>query len=206
MILVIDNFDSFTYNLVQYVGQIRPDIVVRRNDAISLDEIAALAPDGIMMSPGPCSPGQSGICLDIIGAALRPDTPLSKQGKRIPVFGVCLGHQAIAEVAGGTVRQAHRIMHGKTSMVDHDGSGLLKGIPSPFRVNRYHSLVLARDTVPNGFVVTARSLDDDEIMGLRHETYPIEGVQFHPESILTDHGFQIIQNYADQVAATFARP
>jgi len=189
MILVVDNYDSFTYNLVQYLGQAGEDVVVRRNDEIGLDEIRALNPDGLMLSPGPCTPKESGICLDILRAALADELTM-------PIFGVCLGHQAIGEISGGIVRQARNIMHGKASLVEHDGKGLFEGMPNPFSAIRYHSLVVDSSTVPPGFIVTARSLDDNEIMGLRHESKPIEGVQFHPESILTQDGFRIVENFA----------
>ena len=189
MILVVDNYDSFTYNLVQYLGQAGEDVVVRRNDEIGLEEIRALNPDGLMLSPGPCTPKESGICLDILRAALADELTM-------PIFGVCLGHQAIGEISGGIVRQARNIMHGKASLVEHDGKGLFEGMPNPFSAIRYHSLVVDSSTVPPGFMVTARSLDDNEIMGLRHESKPIEGVQFHPESILTQDGFRIVENFA----------
>jgi anthranilate synthase/aminodeoxychorismate synthase-like glutamine amidotransferase len=196
MILVIDNYDSFTFNLVQYMGQCKVDIVVRRNDEIVLDEIRELKPDGIMLSPGPCTPKESGVCLNILAAALSPDPgPFG-----VPLFGVCLGHQAIGEVAGGEVRQARNIMHGKASMVSHDGKGLFEGMPNPFSAIRYHSLIVTADSIPKGFAITARSTDDNEVMGLRHETLPIEGVQFHPESVLTQDGFRIVENYVRQVA------
>ncbi|MBC8064795.1 MAG: aminodeoxychorismate/anthranilate synthase component II, partial [Chlorobia bacterium] len=146
-------------------------------------------------SPGPCTPDQSGVCLDILRWALLAEGP------KIPIFGVCLGHQAIGEVAGGTVRQARNIMHGKASMVSHDGKGLFEGMPNPFSAIRYHSLIVTRDSVPPGFLVTATSNDDGEIMGLRHESLPIEGVQFHPESVLTEDGFRIVQNFVDRVEA-----
>lgn len=188
MILVVDNYDSFTYNLVQYLGQAGAEVVVRRNDEIGLAEIHDLNPAGLMLSPGPCTPRESGICLRILEAALADELTM-------PIFGVCLGHQAIGEIAGGTVRQARNIMHGKASPVEHDGKGLFEGMPNPFSAIRYHSLVVQRDTVPTGFFVTAKSLDDDEIMGLRHVSKPIEGVQFHPESILTQDGFRIVENF-----------
>lgn len=196
MILVIDNFDSFTYNLVQYVGLCGADVVVKRNNEITLDEIVALAPEGIMLSPGPCTPSHAGVCLDVLRTALNEGAPDALQ---IPIFGVCLGHQAMAEVAGATVRQARNIMHGKASMVSHDGKGLFEGMPNPFRAIRYHSLVVTHDSVPPGFLVTATADDDGEIMGLRHESKPIEGVQFHPESILTEDGIKIVQNFVDRV-------
>lgn len=193
MLLVIDNYDSFTYNLVQYLGQCGAEAVVRRNDRITLDEIRTLAPTGIMLSPGPCTPKRSGVCLDILRAAL--DRQLLREGRPIPVFGVCLGHQAAADVAGGIVRQAKRIMHGKTSPIEHDGKGVFEGMPNPFQGVRYHSLVVDRDTLPKGFAITARALDDGEIMGMRHESLPIEGVQFHPESVLTEQGMTVVRNF-----------
>ena len=210
MILVIDNYDSFTYNLVQYLGQCGAEVVVRRNDEITLDEIEAIRPSGIMLSPGPCTPNESGICLRILEKALSisdhrspitDDEPQaqSPEPKATPIFGVCLGHQAIGQVAGGTVRQARNIMHGKASLVKHDGKGLFKDMPNPFRAIRYHSLAVTKDSVPPGFIVTATAEDDGEIMGLRHVTLPIEGVQFHPESVLTENGIQIIQNFVEIV-------
>ena len=198
MILVIDNYDSFTYNLVQYLGQCDVEIVVRRNDQIALDEIARLKPAGIMLSTGPCTPKESGVCLNILAAALSSDPgPFG-----VPLFGVCLGHQAIGEVAGGVVRQAVKIMHGKASMVTHDGKGLFEGMPNPFSAIRYHSLIVTADSIPPGFIVTATSDDDHEVMGLRHKTLPIEGVQFHPESVLTEQGFKIVENFAKRVKQT----
>ncbi len=198
MILVVDNYDSFTYNLVQYLGQCGADILVKRNDEISVEEIERLRPDGIMLSPGPCTPKESGICLDILRAALSSET--SPSAFQVPLFGVCLGHQAIGHIAGGVVKQAKNIMHGKASMVSHDGKGLFEGMPNPFRAIRYHSLVVTKDSVPPGFYVTATSNDDGEIMGLRHERLPIEGVQFHPESVLTQDGFRIVENFVKRVA------
>lgn len=197
MILVIDNFDSFTYNLVQYLGQCGVEIVVKRNNEITLAEIERLRPEGIMLSPGPCTPKESGVCLDILTAALRnPDSALG-----VPLFGVCLGHQAMGQVAGGVVKQAKNIMHGKASMVSHDGKGLFEGMPNPFRAIRYHSLVVTKDSVPPGFIVSATAEDDGEIMGMRHESLPIEGVQFHPESVLTEDGFRIVENFVKRVKA-----
>jgi anthranilate synthase/aminodeoxychorismate synthase-like glutamine amidotransferase len=193
MILVIDNYDSFTYNLVQYLGQAGAEVVVRRNDATSIEEIERLAPAGIMLSPGPCTPRESGICLDIVGQYLAHE-PISK----IPLFGVCLGHQAIGHVSGGDVRRAQHIMHGKASQVRHDGKGLFEGMPNPFMAIRYHSLVVTQDSVPEGFFVTATAEDDGEVMGLRHKSLPIEGVQFHPESVLTEEGFRIVENFVHQ--------
>lgn len=197
MILVVDNYDSFTYNLVQYLGQCGAELLVRRNDEIDIAEIERLRPDGIMLSPGPCTPKESGICLDILRAALAADGTDSALG--VPLFGVCLGHQAIGYVAGGEVRQAKNIMHGKASMVSHDGRGLFAGMPNPFRAIRYHSLIVTRDSIPNGFYATATAEDDGEVMGLRHERLPIEGVQFHPESVLTEEGFRIVKNFVDRV-------
>ena len=192
VILVIDNYDSFTYNLVQYLGQSGVETKVFRNDAITVDEVKKLNPVGIMLSPGPCTPSQSGICLDIARVAL--------QGQMPPLFGVCLGHQAIGQVAGGVVEQADKIMHGKESLVEHDGKGLFAGMPNPFRAIRYHSLVVSPDSVPKEFVVTAKALDDQEIMGLRHKSLPIEGVQFHPESVLTQDGMRIIRNFIEMTS------
>ena len=196
MILVIDIYDSFTYNLVQYLGQCGADIVVRRNDEVSLDEIRELKPDGIMLSPGPCTPKDSKVCIEVLRAALRQEF-----GFTVPLFGVCLGHQAIGEVTGSPVVVAEKIMHGKASMVQHDGKGVFEGMPNPFSAVRYHSLVIDRSTPPPGFTVTATSLDDNEIMGVRHESLPIEGVQFHPESVLTEEGFRIVENFYNQTKA-----
>ncbi len=195
MILVIDNFDSFTYNLVQYLGQCDVEILVKRNDETTVPDIERLKPDGILLSPGPCTPKESGVCVDILQWALN--TP----GFNTPIFGVCLGHQTIGEVAGGTVERAQNIMHGKASMVEHDGKGLLVGMPNPFRAIRYHSLIVTKDSIPDGFEATATATDDGEVMGLRHLSLPIEGVQFHPESVLTEDGFQIVQNFAQIVKA-----
>lgn len=192
MILVIDNFDSFTHNLVQYLGELGAEVLVRRNDAITVDEIARLKPSGIVLSPGPCTPAQSRVCLDVSRAALDESGHL----KGIPLFGVCLGHQAIGHVAGGVVDRAAKIMHGKTSMVRHDGKGVFEGLPSPLEAIRYHSLVVLREHVPPDFEVTAWSEDDDEIMGMRHRTLPIEGVQFHPESVKTQGGMAMMRNFA----------
>lgn len=199
MILVIDNYDSFTYNLVQYLGQAGAEVVVKRNDEITLDEIQSLDPDGIMLSPGPCTPSQSGVCLSILAGALGGEKRIS-----MPIFGVCLGLQAIGEVGGGVVEQAANIMHGKASMVRHDGRGLFEGMPNPFRAIRYHSLVVTRESVPDEFEVTATAEDDAEVMGLRHRSLPIEGVQFHPESVLTEQGFTIVENFVKRVNAARA--
>ena len=195
MILVIDNYDSFTYNLVQYLGQCGAEVMVRRNDQITVPEMVELAPKGILLSPGPCTPKESGVCLSILAGALTPggDAPL----KGIPIFGVCLGLQAMGYSTGGVVDRARRIMHGKASMIRHDGKGMLEGMPNPFSAIRYHSLVVTRETVPEEFEITAFAEDDGEIMGLRHRELPIEGVQFHPESVLTEQGMTIIRNFVD---------
>lgn len=197
MILVIDNYDSFTYNLVQYLGMCGAETVVRRNDEVTLFEVAELQPHGIMLSPGPCRPSDSGVCLDIGKAALTAGSPLYG----LPLFGVCLGHQAIGMVAGGTVGRAGSVMHGKTSQVQHDGKGLFAGIPNPMIAARYHSLTIGKTTVPQDFIVTATSLDDDEIMGVRHTSLPIEGVQFHPESVVTEGGMRLIENFVRMTVA-----
>lgn len=212
MILVLDNYDSFTYNLVQYVGSLGAEVVVRRNDVVSPAEIVELAPDGILLSPGPCTPSAAGVCLHVLAGALGSDHPdyrsLSDSQKAFfastPVFGVCLGMQSVAFVAGGTVERAKNIMHGKTSMIRHDGKGVFKGIPSPFRAVRYHSLVIRPESLGPEYEVSATSEDDGEIMGVRHKSLPIEGVQFHPESVLTEHGMAIIQNFLDVVDARTA--
>ncbi|MDI9636696.1 aminodeoxychorismate/anthranilate synthase component II [Kamptonema cortianum] len=191
MVLVIDNYDSFTYNLVQYLAQCDAEVVVKRNDEITLAEIVTLMPKGILLSPGPCTPKESGICRDVTSMALDPQGPLAG----IPIFGVCLGHQTFGDVSGAVVRRAKTIMHGKTSEIEHDGKGLLAGLPNPATVVRYHSLVVDEDSLGDEWLVTARSLDDNEIMGMRHKNLPIEGVQFHPESILTESGMQIVRNF-----------
>jgi len=184
MILVIDNYDSFTYNLVQYLGEMKVDLQVRRNDQISLDQIRELNPERILVSPGPCSPRESGLSNDIIKTF----------GPKIPLFGVCLGHQCIGYTFGGQVVVNDRIMHGKTSLIKHNGKELFKGMPNPFAATRYHSLVIKRDSLPDCLEVTAET-DEGEIMGVRHKTHPIWGVQFHPESILTENGRQILRNF-----------
>ena len=184
MILVIDNYDSFTYNLVQYLGEFESDIRVYRNDEITLEEIAALRPDHILISPGPCTPNEAGVSLDLI----------ERFKGQIPILGVCLGHQSIGQAFGGDVVRAERLMHGKTSEVFHDGKTIFAGIPSPFVANRYHSLIVKRETLPDCLEITAET-KQGEIMGLRHKQYLIEGVQFHPESIITEHGKQLLQNF-----------
>lgn len=183
MILVIDNYDSFTYNLVQYLGELGQEIMIRRNDDIDLESIAGLAPKHIVLSPGPCTPNEAGICLELIDAF---------KGK-IPIFGVCLGHQAIAQAFGGEIVRAEKLMHGKTSRIFHDGKTLFSDIPSPFTATRYHSLIVRPETLPECLEISATT-QEGEIMGLRHRHYRIEGVQFHPESITTEYGLQIIRN------------
>ena len=201
MILVVDNYDSFTYNLVQYLGQCGAKVEVVRNDKIDLDGIVAMKPDGILLSPGPCTPDRAGVCINVSGESLEPDGRL----KGIPVFGVCLGFQTLGQVGGGTVEQAKNIMHGKASMIRHDGEGAFKRMPNPFRAIRYHSLVVTKDSVPDAFKVTATAEDDGEVMGVRHKSLPVEGVQFHPESVMTEEGMRIIQNFVDQTRQTVSR-
>ena len=184
MILVIDNYDSFTFNLVQYLGEIGQEVVVRRNDQIDLNGIEAMRPDHILISPGPCTPNEAGISLKLIEHF---------KGK-IPILGVCLGHQAIGQAFGGEVVRADRLMHGKTSEIYHDGKTIFRGIPSPFTATRYHSLIVRRETLPDCLEISAETADG-EIMGLRHKRYPIEGVQFHPESIMTEHGHALLRNF-----------
>ncbi|MED3776586.1 aminodeoxychorismate/anthranilate synthase component II [Geobacillus stearothermophilus] len=186
MIVMIDNYDSFTYNLVQYLGVLGEELFVKRNDEITVDEIEQLHPDFIMISPGPCTPNEAGISLAVI----------DRFAGRIPIFGVCLGHQAIAQAFGGRVICAPRLMHGKTSSVYHDGETIFRGVPSPFTATRYHSLIVEKETLPDCFIVSAWT-DEDEVMAIRHKTLPIEGVQFHPESIMTSHGMQLLKNFID---------
>ncbi|PWW33051.1 MULTISPECIES: aminodeoxychorismate/anthranilate synthase component II [Paenibacillus] len=187
MILVIDNYDSFTYNLVQYLGELGETVEVRRNDEIDLADIEALAPDHILISPGPCTPNEAGISLAVIDHF---------KGS-IPIFGVCLGHQAIGQAFGGNVIRADRMMHGKTSEMHHHGTSVFTGLPSPFTATRYHSLIVERSSLPDCLEITAET-GEGEIMGLRHKEYAIEGVQFHPESIITDHGHQMLRNFLSQ--------
>src|SRR4051812_4469360 len=192
MILVIDNYDSFTYNLVQYLGELGAELEVRRNDAVTVDEIRALSPAALVLSPGPCAPAQAGVTIDVIRA----------YGASIPTLGVCLGHQAIGEAYGGRVVRAARAVHGKTSRIAHDGSELFAGLPSPLEVGRYHSLIVERETLPPSLRVVATSEDDaSEIHALRHVDHPVWGVQFHPESVLTQHGKQLLQNFLSHVTA-----
>ncbi|USG66004.1 aminodeoxychorismate/anthranilate synthase component II [Brevibacillus ruminantium] len=184
MILTIDNYDSFTYNLVQYVGELGQELQVYRNDKITLEEIERLAPDYLMVSPGPCTPNEAGISMEAI----------RHFAGKIPILGVCLGHQSIGQVFGGKVIRAERLMHGKTSEVFHDGKTIFSGIPSPFTAARYHSLIVEEISLPPELEVTARTAEG-EIMAVRHRQFPIEGVQFHPESIITQHGKQLLQNF-----------
>jgi len=193
MILMIDNYDSFTYNLVQYLGELGAEVIVERNDQITLDEIEKLAPERIMISPGPCTPSEAGISLDVIHHFKG----------QLPIFGVCLGHQSIGQAFGGDIIRAKEIMHGKTSAIYHQDTGLFKGLNDPFKATRYHSLVIDQTTLPDCLEVTAwtktENGDNDEIMGVRHKEYAIEGVQFHPESILTEHGHDMLQNFLKMV-------
>ena len=184
MLLMIDNYDSFTYNLVQYFGELGEDVVVRRNDQITLEEIPQLAPERIVISPGPCSPKEAGISVPLI----------QTYAGRYPILGVCLGHQAIGYAFGGEVVHAKELMHGKVSAVFHHDTGVFRGLPNPFRATRYHSLAVRRETLPACLEITAWT-EDGEIMGLRHRTLAVEGVQFHPESILTEHGHALLRNF-----------
>ena len=184
MLLVIDNYDSFTYNLVQYFGELGADPLVKRNDEITLDEIRALAPERIVISPGPCTPNEAGISNEVI----------RQLGERTPILGVCLGHQCMGHVFGGDVVRAPRLMHGKTSPILHNGEGVFAGLPNPFEATRYHSLIVQRDTFPACLEITAETAEK-EIMGLRHRAYPMHGVQFHPESILTLEGKRLLGNF-----------
>lgn len=184
MILVIDNYDSFTYNLVQYLGELGADIQVVRNDEITVDGVFKKKPAQILISPGPCSPKEAGISVETI----------KELAGKVPILGVCLGHQSIGYAFGGDIIRAKKLMHGKTSEISHDGKGVFKGMPNPFRATRYHSLVIKRETLPDCLEVTAQS-EDGEIMGVRHKTLPVEGVQFHPESILTESGKLLLKNF-----------
>ena len=189
MLLMIDNYDSFTYNLVQYFGELGQEVRVVRNDALTVAEIAALKPQRIVISPGPCTPNEAGVSLEV----------LEKLSGAVPILGVCLGHQSLGQAFGGEVVRARTIMHGKTSPIRHKGVGVFAGLPDPFEATRYHSLVVRRDTLPDCLEVTAWTENPDgsvdEIMGLRHKTLPVEGVQFHPESILTQHGHDLLRNF-----------
>ncbi|MCX8053786.1 MAG: aminodeoxychorismate/anthranilate synthase component II [Armatimonadetes bacterium] len=184
MILIIDNYDSFTYNLVQYLGEMGQQLKVFRNDQITIEEIEQMAPDRIVISPGPCTPNEAGISIETI----------KHFAGKIPILGVCLGHQSIGQAFGGEIVRAPRLMHGKTSMIYHDGEGVFRGLPNPFEATRYHSLVIRRETMPDCLQITAET-DMREVMGVRHKKFPIEGVQFHPESILTREGKKLLANF-----------
>lgn len=190
MLLLIDNYDSFTYNLVHYLGELGADVQVHRNDALDVQQALALRPSGIVLSPGPCDPDQAGICLALTLAAAKA---------RIPLLGVCLGHQTIGQAFGGQVVRAPQIVHGKLGQMNHSGQGVFRNLPSPLMATRYHSLVVARDSLPDCLDVTAW-LEDGLIMGLRHRDLPIEGVQFHPESIRSEHGHAMLRNFLDLIA------
>ena len=195
MILMIDNYDSFTYNLVQYLGELGAEVKVVRNDAVTVDEIRQMEPEGIVISPGPCTPNEAGISLDVV----------QHLGKKIPLLGVCLGHQCIGQAFGGKVVRARRIMHGKRSMIFHRGQGVFTGLPQPFEATRYHSLVVDNSSIPEDLSVMAWAeyQGDHEIMGLRHRLFPIEGVQFHPESILTRCGPDLLRNFLRTISKRF---
>jgi anthranilate synthase component 2 len=192
MLLMIDNYDSFTYNLVQYLQSLGAEVKVVRNDAMTVDEIAKLAPERIVISPGPCTPNEAGVSLEII----------ERLGANTPILGVCLGHQSLGQAYGGNVIRAGRIMHGKTSRIRHEGKGVFAGLPDAYEATRYHSLVVERSSLPDALEVTAWTENDDgsfeEIMGLRHREFPVEGVQFHPESILTEHGHALLKNFLER--------
>jgi len=186
MILLIDNYDSFAYNLVHYLGELGAEVVVRRNDALSVDEAIAMGPQAIVLSPGPCDPDKAGICLELVERA----------GHDIPILGVCLGHQTIGQVFGGKIVRAPVCMHGKISEITHDGTGVFADIPNPFNATRYHSLTIDPASISDDLVINARS-DDGVIMGVHHKSLPLHGVQFHPESIASEHGHQLLQNFLD---------
>jgi anthranilate synthase/aminodeoxychorismate synthase-like glutamine amidotransferase len=190
MILVIDNYDSFTYNLVQYLGILGADLDVRRNDEVTLEEVVALRPERILLSPGPCTPNESGVCLDVLREALN-----GSRLAEVPILGVCLGMQAMGLVAGAEIRRARTIRHGKTSPVEHDGEGVFANVPSPVPAIRYHSLVIEATTLNDDWRATAFTTDDQELMGIRHRHLPLEGVQFHPESVLTESGLRMMENF-----------
>ncbi|MFJ7974040.1 aminodeoxychorismate/anthranilate synthase component II [Psychrobacillus sp. NPDC096389] len=187
MILMIDNYDSFTYNLVQYIGEIGVEVKVVRNDELTIDEIERLAPQVIVVSPGPCTPNEAGISLDVI----------THFAGKIPIFGVCLGHQSIGQAFGGKVIRAKKLMHGKTSPVFHDSKGVNEHMPNPFRATRYHSLLVEKESLPDCLEVTSWT-EEGEIMGLRHKEFPVEGVQYHPESIMTEEGKKLIRNFIEK--------
>ena len=188
MILVIDNYDSFTFNLVQYLKMLGEKIVVKRNDEMSVGDVDRMDPEAIVLSPGPCSPHEAGVCMGVV----------EKLAQKTPIFGVCLGHQSIAAAMGGRVVRAGRLMHGKTSPVLHDGKTIYKGLSSPFEAGRYHSLIVEEETLPDELYVTART-SEGEVMGIRHRNYPLEGIQFHPESVLTPEGMKLLENFVDSV-------
>jgi anthranilate synthase component 2 len=192
MLLLIDNYDSFTYNLYHFLGELHAEIVVRRNDALTVEEALALRPDGIVLSPGPCDPDRAGVCLPLIQAAVT---------RRLPLLGVCLGHQAIGQAFGGRVVRAPVPMHGKVGVMTHGGRGVLAGLPSPFKATRYHSLIVERASLPDCLEVTAETVDPESgvtlIMALAHRTLPVHGVQFHPESIASEHGHRLLGNFID---------
>jgi anthranilate synthase component 2 len=188
MILVIDNYDSFTYNLVQYLGELGADVVVRRNDAITVEEVGDMHPGAIVLSPGPCTPKEAGITVDVI----------RRWGATVPTLGVCLGHQAIGEAYGGEVVRADRVMHGKTSEICHDGSGIFAGLPTPMEVMRYHSLIVERRTMPESLEIVAVAKDDpSEVHAVKHRQHPVYGVQFHPESVMTPQGKALLRNFLE---------
>ena len=192
MILMLDNYDSFTYNLVQYLQALGAEVRVERNDALTVEQIAKLAPERIVISPGPCTPNEAGVSLEVI----------EKLGRTTPLLGVCLGHQSIGQAYGGKVIRAGRIMHGKTSRIRHEGKGVFAGLPDAYEATRYHSLVVEKSSLPETLEVTAWTENEDgsfeEIMGLRHREFPVEGVQFHPESILTEHGHALLKNFLER--------
>ena len=196
MLLVIDNYDSFTYNLVHYLGELGADVVVRRNDALDVQEAMSMGAEAIVLSPGPCDPAQAGICLALTAAAAETKTPL---------LGVCLGHQTIGEAFGGKVVRCQEIVHGKLGKMHHSGKGLFAKLPSPFAATRYHSLVVERESLPDCLEVTAW-LDDGTIMGLQHKTLPVHGVQFHPESIRSEHGHQLLKNFLEIASVSLKVP
>lgn len=191
MVFVLDNYDSFTYNLVQYMGELGAEMVIRRNDELTPAEVEALAPDRILISPGPCTPEDAGISIELI----RHFAGVNRAGRRVPLLGVCLGHQAIGAAFGGNVVRAPKLMHGKTSEIEHDGKTIFRGIPRTMTCTRYHSLIVADQGLPKELEVSARTVDGETIMALRHRELPIEGVQFHPESVLTAHGKELVHNF-----------
>jgi len=195
MIVMLDNYDSFTYNLVQYLCELGAEVAVFRNDEITIQKIEAMQPSHIVISPGPCTPNEAGVSLELI----------ARLAGRVPILGVCLGHQAIGQAFGGKVVRARQVMHGKTSRIRHDENGIFREIPNGFVATRYHSLVVQRDSLPDCLVVSAES-EDGEIMGLRHRSLPVEGVQFHPEALLTEHGHRMLQNFIDSHKSVGGRP